>query len=85
MVSEPRLYILKFNNLRVKIMANTPRSQILEGRYTNRPPLFIGSDYGYWKIKMTTYVKAQDYYIWKVIVNDPHVPTKTVEEQEYSN
>jgi hypothetical protein len=60
----------------------TPRPQILEGRYTNRPPLFIGSDYGYWKTRMTTYIKAQDYHIWKVIVNGPHVPTKIIEEQE---
>ena len=63
-------------------MANAPRPQILEGKYTNRPPLFIGSDYGNWKTRMTTYIKAQDYYIWKVIVNGPHVPTKTVEKQE---
>ena len=31
---------------------------------------------------MTTYIKAQDYHILKVIVNGPHVPTKTMEEQE---
>ncbi len=63
-------------------MANTPRPQILEGKYTNRPLLFIGSDYGYWKTRMTTCIKAWDYHIWKVIVNGPHVPTKIVEEQE---
>jgi hypothetical protein len=31
---------------------------------------------------MTTYIKGQDYLIWKIIVNGPHVPTKIVEEQE---
>ncbi len=31
---------------------------------------------------MTTYIKAQNYLIWKVIVNGPQVPTKIVEEQE---
>ena len=30
------------------------------------------------------YIKAQDYLIWKIIVNGPHVPTKIVEEQEIS-
>jgi hypothetical protein len=55
---------------------------MLEGQSTHRPPLFIGSDYGYWKTRMTTYIKAQDYLIWKIIVNGPHIPTKIVEEQE---
>jgi hypothetical protein len=63
-------------------MANTPRPQMLEGQSTNRPPLFNSSDYSYWKTRMTTYIKGQDYLIWKIIVNGPHVPTKIVEEQE---
>jgi hypothetical protein len=63
-------------------MANTSRPQMVEGQSTNRPPLFISSDYSYWKTRMTTYIKAQDYLIWKIIVNGPHVPTKIVEEQE---
>ena len=60
-------------------MTNTPRPQMLEGQSTNRPPLFIGSDYVYWKTRMTLYIKAQDYHVWRVIANDPHVHTKTVE------
>jgi hypothetical protein len=63
-------------------MANTFRPQMLEGQSTNRPPLFNSSDYSYWKTRMTTYIKGQDYLIWKIIVNGPHVPTKIVEEQE---
>jgi hypothetical protein len=63
-------------------MANTSRPQMVEGQSTNRPPLFNSSDYSYWKTRMTTYIKAQDYLIWKIIVNGPHVPTKIVEEQE---
>jgi hypothetical protein len=63
-------------------MANTPRPQMVEGQSTNRPPLFNSSDYSYWKTRMTTYIKGQDYLIWKIIVNGPHVPTKIVEEQE---
>jgi hypothetical protein len=57
-------------------MANTSRPQMLVGQSTHRPPLFINSDYSYWKTRMTTYIKAQDYLIWKIIVNGPHVPTK---------
>jgi hypothetical protein len=63
-------------------MANTFRPQMVEGQSTNRPPLFNSSDYSYWKTRMTTYIKGQDYLIWKIIVNGPHVPTKIVEEQE---
>jgi hypothetical protein len=63
-------------------MANTSRPQMVEGQSTNRPPLFNSSDYSYWKTRMTTYIKAQDYLIWKIIVNGSHVPTKIVEEQE---
>jgi hypothetical protein len=63
-------------------MANTFRHQMVEGQSTNRPPLFNSSDYSYWKTRMITYIKGQDYLIWKIIVNGPHVPTKIVEEQE---
>jgi hypothetical protein len=63
-------------------MANTFRPQMVEGQSTNRPPLFNSSDYSYWKTRMTTYIKGQDYLIWKIILNGPHVPTKIVEEQE---
>jgi hypothetical protein len=63
-------------------MANTFRPQMVEGQSTNRPPLFNSSDYSYWKTRMTTYIKGEDYLIWKIIVNGPHVPTKIVEEQE---
>ena len=68
----------RFND-RVKIIANTPRPQMLEGQSTHGPPMFIGSDYGYWKNRMTMYIKAQDYHVWRVIANGPHIPTKTVE------
>jgi hypothetical protein len=63
-------------------MANTSIPQMLEGQSTHRPPLFISSDYSYWKTRRTTYIKAQNYHIWKIIVNGPHVPTKIVEEQD---
>jgi hypothetical protein len=60
-------------------MANTPRPQMLEGQSTHRPPLFIGSNYGYWKNRMIMYIKGQDYHVWRIIANGPHIPTKTVE------
>ena len=54
---------------------------MLKGQSTHRPPLFISSDYSYWKTRIR-YIKDQNYLIWKIIVNGPHVPTKIVEEQE---
>jgi hypothetical protein len=45
-------------------MANISRPQMLEGQSTHRPPLFTGSDYGYWKTRLTLYFKAQDYHVW---------------------
>jgi hypothetical protein len=60
-------------------MANTPRPQMLEGQSTHRPPVFIGSDYGYWKNRMIIYIKGQDYHVWRIIANGPHILTKTVE------
>ena len=60
-------------------MAKIPRPQMLEGQSTHRPPLFTGSDYGFWKTRMTLYIKAQDYHVWRVIAYGPHIPTKTVE------
>jgi hypothetical protein len=60
-------------------MANTPRPQMLESQSTHRPPLFIGSDYDYWKNRMIMYIKGQDYHVWRIIANGPHIPTKTVE------
>uniref|UniRef100_A0A2N9H0Z3 CCHC-type domain-containing protein n=1 Tax=Fagus sylvatica TaxID=28930 RepID=A0A2N9H0Z3_FAGSY len=52
---------------------------MVEGQSTHRPPLFIGSDYGYWKNRMIMYIKGQDYHVWRIIANGPHIPTKTVE------
>ena len=39
-------------------MASLIRPQMLETQYSNRSPLFTGSDYGYWETRMTIYIKA---------------------------
>lgn len=59
----------------------TPYGTFLpEGQSTNRPPLFSGSNYNYWKARMRIYIQATDYEVWKVIVGGPFRPTKTVNE-----
>ena len=55
---------------------------MLECQSINRPPLFVGSDYGYQKTRMTIYIKALDYQVWKVIANGPYVLPKTVRGQK---
>ena len=48
-----------------------------------RPPLFVGDNYAYWKIKMRLFSQGTDYEAWRVIVNGPTIPTKKVGEQEF--
>ena len=58
----------------------TPMSASLaEGQSTNRPPLFNGSHYPYWKTRMTIYVQAIDFQLWRVITRGPHIPIKKVD------
>ena len=49
-----------------------------------KPPQFDGSNYPYWKAKMTTYIKSINNKVWKVVetkieIEDPENPT-AVEE-----
>ena len=34
---------------------------------TKKPPQFDGSNYPYWKAKMTTYIKSINKKVWKVV------------------
>jgi hypothetical protein len=53
----------------------------LEGFSRNRDPLFDGSNYSFWSIKMRTYLMALGFDIWSVVNNGyttlttPHVDT----------
>ena len=40
---------------------------ISEGGSSNRPPLFEGDDYYYWKDKMELFLRSQDNHMWSVI------------------
>ena len=47
---------------------------------TKKPPQFDGSNYPYWKAKMTTYIKSINRKIWKVVetkieIEDEETPT----------
>ena len=51
-------------------------SSQLESFSTTRPPLFTGTDYPYWKTKMTWFIQSTNLDLWDVIEDGPHIPSK---------
>ena len=45
----------------------------------NRAPFFTGTDYPYWKTKMTWYLQSTDLDVWDVIEDDPTFSSKLVD------
>jgi hypothetical protein len=51
---------------------------------TKKPPQFDGSNYPYWKAKMTTYIKSINRNVWKVVetkIEIANVEAPTVAEE----
>ena len=53
-----------------------------EGQSTVRPPLFVGDNYAYWKIRIKLFIQANDYEVWRIILKGLIIPTKKVGDQE---
>ena len=51
----------------------------------NRAPFFTGTNYPYWKTKMTWYLQSTNLDVWDVIEDDPTFPTKLVVEFWFQN
>ena len=49
----------------------------VEGHSTNRPPLLDGSNNQFWSNRMSIFMRAYDYEIWHVVLDDPYVSMKT--------
>jgi len=45
-----------------------------EGAYINRPPLFCGVNYQFWKVRMKIFMHSTDKGIWETIENGPFLP-----------
>jgi len=45
-----------------------------EGASINRPPLFCGLNYLFWKVRMKIFVESLDRGIWDAIENSPFIP-----------
>jgi len=50
----------------------------LEGNSINRPLVFKGEGYHYWKTRMQIFTEAIDLNIWEAIEIDPFNPTMVV-------
>jgi len=50
----------------------------MEGQSTVRPPFFDGSNFSYWKTRMSVWVQGFDYHVWEIICNGPLIPVKTI-------
>jgi len=50
-----------------------------EGASINRPPMFSGVNYQFWKVRMWIFIESIDRGIWNVIVNGPYVPMHVVD------
>ena len=53
-----------------------------EGQSSHKPPCFNGTNYAYSKNRMRIYMIAQDFNIWQLVVNGPHISTKVVNNVE---
>jgi len=49
-----------------------------EGASINKPPLFTGENYPFWKARMQIFLKFVDRGIWDAILNGPFVPVNVV-------
>ena len=63
-------------------MATQVGTSLAERQSTNRPSLFNGSNYTYWKARMKIFIQILDYDMWSIIVNGPHTPTKIIDGVE---
>ena len=61
-------------------MATSSTSQFKEGHSTQRPPLFDGSNYNYWKCRMKIYLQSIGFDLWNIVESDYNKPTTPYSE-----
>ncbi|KAI5647982.1 hypothetical protein M9H77_33987 [Catharanthus roseus] len=66
-------------------MANISNLPCVEGSSTNRPPLFNGSNYTFWKSRIKIYICSINFDLWSIVEKGPYIPkidgvAKKVEE-----
>src|SRR4051812_40128577 len=53
-----------------------------DGGSNNKPPLFCGEYFDFWKIQMKAHLEARGEEVWEVVQNGPFVPTTIVDGVE---
>ena len=59
-------------------MANWSSSPQLKGFTTNQPSFFTGTNYPYWKTKLTQFLQAINLDLSDIIKDGPNIPSKPV-------
>src|SRR3954465_16026615 len=49
-----------------------------DGGSNNKPPLFCGEYFDFWKIRMKAHLEAQGEEVWEVVLQGPHVPIMVI-------
>ena len=61
-------------------MSSAPPLGHGKGQHINRPLLFNGQYYSWWKARMEDFIQAEDYELWARITKGPLIPTITDSE-----
>ena len=52
-----------------------------------RPPIFVGNNFIYWKVRTTTYIQSLGTYVWEIVEGGytfpSAVPTDTAGKKQY--
>ncbi|KAI5654981.1 hypothetical protein M9H77_32168 [Catharanthus roseus] len=55
-------------------MANNSSLPYVEGSSTNRPPLFNGTNYTFWKSRIKIYICSINFDLWSIVEKGPYIP-----------
>ncbi|RDX64834.1 hypothetical protein CR513_56560, partial [Mucuna pruriens] len=56
-------------------METIPKAIKIEGQTMNKPPMFKGQNYDYWKQRMMTFFDSCHIDMWDIVENDNYIPT----------
>lgn len=56
-------------------MSSTPPPEHDQGQHINRPHLFNGQYYSWWKSRMEDFIEAEDYELWVRVTDGPLIQT----------
>ena len=61
-------------------MTSNIDNQYGEGLSIQRPPLFDGSNYNYWKCRMKIYLQSFSYEMWSIVENEFSAPITSADQ-----